>query len=324
VFDLLDELHLPSVSLVVFSGNGMHLYWLIDPVPPKALPVWQRVQNALCDAFAPLGADVRARDCTRLLRLVGTVNSKNGETVRGLLVKKWRWSLHTMADEVLGFREPRSKAKVLDLQAQAAKRGRSTPRQITGSIYSWWYKVYQDLLLLAREYGQIPEGHRDEWLFLSAVALSWFTTADALADEIEDAARTFTSGLQESEVTKVVKLIQKRAEAAQKGEKVIWEGREVDPRYHFRRASLYKRLEGLIPDAMLPKLRAIIPDRLAAERKKERDQDRYEDHYTGEGMRVSNEDKRASARLMRARGCSQREIAKELGVSKTTVFKWLR
>jgi DNA invertase Pin-like site-specific DNA recombinase len=75
---------------------------------------------------------------------------------------------------------------------------------------------------------------------------------------------------------------------------------------------------------MLPKLRAIIPDRLAAERKKERDQDRYEDHYTGEGVRVSNEDKRASARLMRARGCSQREIAKELGVSKTTVFKWLR
>lgn len=325
VFDLLEEQHLPSFSLVVFSGNGMHLYWLIDPVPPKALPVWQRVQNALCDAFAPLGADVRARDCTRLLRLVGTVNSKNGETVRGLLLEKGRgWSLRSMAHEVLDFRGSYPKAKVLDYQAQAAKRGRSTPRQITGSIYSWWYKVYQDLLFLARSYGQIPEGHRDEWLFLSAVALSWFTTADALADEIEDAAKTFTSGLQESEVTKVVKLIQKRAEAAQKGEKVIWEGRQVDPRYHFRRASLYKRLAGIIPDTMLPQLSAIIPDRLAAQRKKERDQDRFEDHYTGEGVRVSNEDKRASARLMRARGCSQREIAKELGVSKTTVFKWLR
>jgi hypothetical protein len=197
-----------------------------------------------------------------------------------------------MADQVLGVREPRPKAKVLDLQAQAAKLGRSTPRKITGSIYERWYKVYQDLLVLGREHGQIPEGHRDEWLFLSAVALSWFTTAEALADEIEDAAKTFTRGLRDTEVSKVAKLLQQRAEAAQRGEKVLWQGQEVDPRYHFRRSSLYKRLEGIIPDAMLPKLRAIIPDRLAAERKKDRDQDRFEDHYTGQGVRISNEDKR--------------------------------
>lgn len=113
-----------------------------------------------------------------------------------------------------------------------------------------------------------------------------------------------------------------RAEAAKRGEKVTWQGEEVDPRYHFRRASLYKRLKGLIPDAMLPKLRAIIPDRLATERKKERNQDRYEDHYTGQGVRLSNEDKRASARLMRANGDSLRKIAKELGVSHEIVRRW--
>jgi DNA invertase Pin-like site-specific DNA recombinase len=73
---------------------------------------------------------------------------------------------------------------------------------------------------------------------------------------------------------------------------------------------------------MLPKLRGIIPDRLAAERKKERDQDRYEDHYTGEGVRVINEDKRASARLMRLQGSSFREIARELGVDPKTVRLW--
>lgn len=324
VFDLLEEKHLPAASLVVWSGRGMHLYWLIDPIPPKALPVWQRVQDGLTEAFAPLGADVRAKDCTRMLRLIGTVNSKNGETVRGLLLKKWRWTLHELANEVLGFREERPKAQVWDFQAQSAKRGRSTPRKLAGSIYERWYKVYQDLLWMGREYGQIPEGHRDEWLFLSGVALSWFSTAEALGEEIEDAARTFTSGLRETEVSKVVKLVRKRAEAAKRGEKVTWQGKEVDPRYHFRRASLYKRLKGLIPDAMLSKLRAIIPDRLATERKKERDQARYEDHYTGEGVRVGNEDKRASARLMRARGRSFREIAVELGVDQRTISKWCK
>jgi DNA invertase Pin-like site-specific DNA recombinase len=73
---------------------------------------------------------------------------------------------------------------------------------------------------------------------------------------------------------------------------------------------------------MLPKLRAIIPDRLAAERKKERDLDRFGDHYTREGVRASNEDKRASARLMRLQGSSFREIAKELGVDVRTVHRW--
>ena len=215
------------------------------------------------------------------------------------------------------------KGEIRDLRVQAAKKGKKAPREFSGSIYERWYKVYQDLLLIARHHREIPIGYRDEWLFLAAVALSWFTRAESLENEIVHAAQTYTPGLKSSEVKKVSKLVCKKAEAAASGKKVKWNGRDVDPRYHLRRATLYRLLKGLIPDDLLPRLRAVIPDRLASERKKERDQARYEDHYTGDGVRVSNEDKRASARLMSARGCSQREIAKELGVSKTTVFKWL-
>jgi len=122
----------------------------------------------------------------------------------------------------------------------------------------------------------------------------------------------------------VSSVLSRRAEAAAQGEKVEWCGRQVDPRYHFRRASLYKLMSPLIEDSLLGEMRAVIPDRLAAERKKARDQDRFQDHYTGQGVRMSNEDKRASARVMRAKGLSWRVIAVELDVSVVTVQRWCK
>lgn len=327
--DALLEARMPAPSIAVFSGRGLHLYWLLQPLPPKALPVWQRVTDALNEALLPLGADPKARDCTRVLRLVGTVNSKNGATVRGLILTGYRWTLHELADEVLGHRPPRPKAPVVrDIFAESGRQGRKAPRAISGSIYERWYKVYGDLLTIAKHHGGlIPEGHRDAWLFLTAAALSWFTRASALEAEIENAARTFTT-LTPGEIHKVVKTIQERAELAAQGETVEWAGQKVDPRYRFRRATLYTWLRGLIPDALLPELRAIIPDVVARERKLINDRERYWDGreaaYTGDGVRVSNEQKRAVARILRAKGLSQRAIAAELGVSQQAVQKWLK
>ena len=322
LLEYLELKRLPEPSLAVLSGRGIHLYWLLKALPPKVLPVWQRVQDKLVDSLRLFGSDPVARDCTRILRLVGSVNSKNGEIVRGQILTGRYWGLHEIADQVLGSRKASKKGEVRDIRVQAAKQGKTTPREYSGSIYERWYKVYQDLLLIARYHREIPTGHRDEWLFLAAVALSWFTSSESLENEIVHAAKTYTPGLKSGEVKKVSKLVCKKAEAAACGKKVRWNGRDVDPRYHLRRATLYRLLKGIIPDDLLPRLRAVIPDRLASERKKERDHARYEDHYTGEGVRISNEDKRASARLMRANGSSLRKIAAELGVSHEIVRRW--
>ncbi|WP_278549340.1 DNA-binding response regulator [Paraclostridium bifermentans] len=75
---------IPEPTLIVKSGRGLHLYWKIEHLPKQALPYWTVVQNAIFETlkdfnkdFNILKADKNAVDCARVLRLVGTVNTKN-------------------------------------------------------------------------------------------------------------------------------------------------------------------------------------------------------------------------------------------------------
>ena len=315
---------LPAPSFAVYSGRGLHLYWLLHPVPAQALPVWQRIEDKLVEALTEIGADPRARDCTRVLRLVGTRNNKNGAWVYAETITGYRWPLYELANEVLGpRRKPRAKGQVRDLEAARARQGKSAAHAIRGSIYERWHKVYQDLLTIGRHYGTIPEGHRDTWLFLSAVALSWFARAEALEHEIELLAKSYTT-LKGSEVKKVIKTIVARAEKAARGEKVEWNGQLVDPRYRFRRATLYRWIQPLIPNELLPNLHAIVPDNVATERKEKRDSARWGDRNTGKGYRQGTAEKAVRAREMRAQGMSYRKIAKYLGAPMTSVVRWCK
>lgn len=314
---------IPNPSIVVFSGRGLHLYWLLQATPAKALPVWQRIQDTILKALKHVGADGACRDCTRVLRLAGTINSKTGTAARGLVLDGVPWTLHHLANEVLGERQAKP-ATVRSLSARRAKTG--IKPNMGASIYARWHLVMLDLHRIGAYWqtrGGIPEGNRDKFLFLSSVALSWFSAPDAITAEVQDVASLYVPGVTNSDMAKAAQESYERAEKARAGEKMTWNGQERDPRYAFRRETLWQWLEA-VASPLQNELRAIIPDRLAKERKSERDSARYADHYTGKGVRAGNEQKRATARLLVAQGKSQREIAAELGVAQKTVSAWLR
>lgn len=75
---------LPEPSQIVFSGRGLQVKWVLEhPIPADALlPTWQAVQSELCRRMNVMGADPAALDAARVLRLVGSVNARSGETVR--------------------------------------------------------------------------------------------------------------------------------------------------------------------------------------------------------------------------------------------------
>lgn len=325
------EAKIPAPSFMVLSGRGIHFYWILEPLPAQALPVWQRVQDALVKALAPLGADYRAKDCTRLLRLAGTVNSRNGAEVIGRTLTGDVWTLHELADEVLGPRV--QTAKVFDLKAQTTRRRKIvTPGK--GSIYAWWHLVYRDLCAIADHYwlGGVPEGKRDTMLFLMANSLSWFANTQALENEIIQTAKTFTPSLTQRQIQTYTKPILKRAQAASEGKKYSWEGKEVDPRYAFRSETIRQWLGGneLIVPELWPELRALAPKEVIRERKREREktrdrvtegryQKKREDFLRKQARQRAEAatDRREEALKLREEGLGWKEVGERMGTTAT-------
>lgn len=291
--EALSDARMPQPTAAVWSGRGLHLYWLIEPTRAQALPVWQRCQDALVRALLPLGADPSVKDCTRVLRMVGSINSKNGAEVRGLILDPQPFGFHHLCDEILGYREPYKApalAKVRDLATARVTRGLTLPGV---GIYKRWGLVYQDLLTIARwyDFGGIPEGFRDKWLFLSAVALSWFAHESTMQSELEQQAKIWTPGLSMPDIRSAIQSPLKRAGLAAQGKTVAFEGLEVDPRYRFERETLFDWLQPIIPNELEQRLRAIVGDKVRAEHKRETDAahqaKRYATHHAASIERLA-------------------------------------
>lgn len=77
VYRILDSLELlPSV--VVNSGNGVHAYWSFRESIPSNLESMERVEAALEQLADFIGGDLQCCEISRLMRLPGSHNTKNG------------------------------------------------------------------------------------------------------------------------------------------------------------------------------------------------------------------------------------------------------
>lgn len=80
------EFGVPAPSYVVGSGRGVYLKWILsEPVGALHLARWQALQAALLAVYKAVGADIKVKDAARVLRILGSANSKSrGEVVRVL------------------------------------------------------------------------------------------------------------------------------------------------------------------------------------------------------------------------------------------------
>lgn len=89
---------IPYPTFIIDSGKGLYLIWKIDE-DRNALPRWQSVENYLIDQLKDIGADSKAKDAARILRLPFTVNGKNGKMVRILHFANIQYRLHEIIRE---------------------------------------------------------------------------------------------------------------------------------------------------------------------------------------------------------------------------------
>jgi hypothetical protein len=333
---------IPEPSLILFSGRGLQVKWLLArPLPRAALPRWNAVQKQLVAALERFGADPAARDASRLLRLVDTVNTRSGERVRVLWVNETagevchydfdylaEWLLPVDRDIVRAERAAGDKRRASLQLLQGGRTGRL--RTFSNRQLSW--DRLEDLRTLARlrawtETG-IPHGYRSKyihWCF-NFLLLSGAVHSSQLFYEAQALVREVCPDLPQ-DVRSVLSTLYRKAQAYEAGQQVEFDGRKYPPLYTPKNSTLIELF--VITDEESKRLRTIITKEEAAERAIVRDRLRHHRQRRELGVMEratyldTVEQRRAQARLLRAKEYSIREIAIEIGVSKSQVHRYL-
>lgn len=317
----------PLPSLIVRSGRGLQVKWLLkSPLPRFALPRWNACQRELVNRFLDLGADPAAKDASRVLRLVDTVNTKSNSVV----TVSWanptgtgeveahdfeylcEFVLPLSRDQLAALREERQQArrqlKVIDGNPKA--RGGFSGRELA------WNRM-EDLRTLYRLRQGHIQGLSMPLMFwsLNFLLMSGATNSRQMWFEAEALCREFNFG--EFRRKSELSTLYHKAKEHEAGKTITYNGKVHGPLYRIRNSTLIDLFQ--ITDDEQKKLKTIIGEAEYKERDRLRDEKRRraagavtrEQYLSSVGAEV--EQKRATARLLRAQGKTWAEVAVEVG-----------
>ena len=291
---------IPRPNLIIDSGRGLYLIWLLNSVPSKALPLWKAVEEYLYSVLKPFGADRQALDPTRILRVPGSINSKSKTTVNVIEQYDYIYDLREIQNEYLPELEER----------KAKKKGRPSKTVFIHRERSLYYARIQDIIKLCelREYDL--KGHRELILFLYRYYLCYFLedTQKALGDVLE-LNREFIYPLSETEVIRATRSAEK-----------VYLSKNKD--YKYKNETLIELL--VITELEETYMSTIISKNEYKRRDREYQKNRYLEKLKLEGKMSKKEELeqiREKIKSLRAKGFKNKEIMQMLGMTSTTTFE---
>jgi hypothetical protein len=200
---------IPEPNVIIFSGQGMVLIWLIDPVPHKALPLWQAVQTYLLAELSSLGGDSKATDAARIFRIAGSINSKNGIEVKAQFRHDYRYILRDIQNDYL---------PELNDEIQPPKKKKSGRKKKIAQLFNI-YRLHHarllDLIKLVELRNFDIQGYRETICFLYRYWLCCYTN-----DPVDALNQTITFNLQFTNP-----LTNKEVERATRSAEKAWKAR---------------------------------------------------------------------------------------------------
>lgn len=281
-----EQASIPAPSIIVFSGRGLQAKWLLESaIPRQALPRWNLCQRALVDGLEQMGADQNAKDASRVLRLVGAVNTKSGEIARVVHVTESngepvRYSFEYLCEWLLPTHREKIERDRQQWAAEKAERqARRELRVIRGTRPAnalkgfsgrqlAWHRL-EDLRKLAEMRGGIAEGERMQHLFwqLNFLLLSGATNSNQMWHEAAALARAIDSSWHHDK--SALSTLYNKAKQFEAGEQIEWQGRTYPALYTPKNDSLINTFR--ITDDEQRQLQTIITPALARERHAERE-----------------------------------------------------
>ncbi len=173
---------------------------------------------------------------------------------------------------------------------------------------------------------KLPPGHRDEWMYVASVSLSYLMRPEALEKRMIELGREYADW-SEAETRSCISTVLRKARSAADGETLEWHGQQRGPRYWLTNPEIIRRLR--ITSEEEVHLKTII----SKDTKRQRDRERTEQKRRSEGVapreeyqaarRESRQHDRHTAQRLSSQGTSLREIGRQLGISHTQVRRLL-
>lgn len=274
---------IPSPSLIVYSGNGYQVKWILDAYLPRAALVrWRLVEKRLVELFSELGADPAATDPSRIFRTVGSINPKTGNLVEVAYFKGKSLDTTTGCSfEALAALLPVERAEIEKKRKDRAKRAdlklvekpdykstRKGARCKPSYMELAWARL-EDLRLLAQLRGGINPGMRNTYMLLVTcqLALSGLVHPDNFTKNVRSLQEDISKDAKWLSDRDLLKSLEKRVQQHYQSHNISFDGiagKQKTPIYTYRNSTMIRLLE--ITDAEQRQLKTIISKELATER----------------------------------------------------------
>lgn len=260
----------PTPNMIMFSGRGLVCVWLIEPVPSKALPLWKAVQTYFYKQMEYVGADKKSIDPTRVFRISGSVNSKNGKEVVVEYQHHHRYILRELQAEYLPELTP----------SQMKKGGGKSKVVRLHHVRNLHFSRLLDLVKLAELRQYQLKGYRELFCFLYRYWSCCFTDdREESLKQMLEFNEEFQEPLQKYELIRATKSAEKAWQAkseAKANEEAQAKG-YPGAGYNLRNATIIRWLD--ITREEQQQLRTIFDSKEKRRRKQERDKLAYREKH---------------------------------------------
>lgn len=325
IFILAIEGKIPEPTMIIDSGRGIHPYWRIENAPYGALHTWQELQDYIYYQLKSIGADKKALDGARVLRLPGTINSKDNSECKILYINNdITYSMYELREQYLQY-------KPKQLQFQEAKTSVKKTKVISNKFfnsYSLHMARIEDIETLCKLRNYNMQGYRNMILHCYAYWKGIYTrNIEELEIDVIELNNSFTEPMKETEVKAILRCVPKSIDkfleyeqGIRSGEdKRVTKGMRDKAGYWYKNETLIDRLD--ITRAEQRHLKTIIGTEEKYFRNNERRKivRRNENGLTKKQQELKNEE--VQVKEYRKQGLSMKKIADKMGISKAKVVK---
>lgn len=187
---------IPIPNMLIDSGRGLYYIIFLENTGVDQLAKWKVVEEFIYSELKKYGADHKALDATRVLRVVGSINSKVNSVVKVIDTYDYQYTL----DEIIEHFIPDVQEEIQKSNG-VKKVGRKKKIVTLYNLASLYYNRYMDILKLVEIRNYNMTGYRETTLFLIRYFLSVYYTDDEQAlEEIKYINNMFTEPLDLKEV----------------------------------------------------------------------------------------------------------------------------